>query len=279
MPDDRCQLPGAAMVSTHDVRLEDDAVVKQFRSADRGEPEREWRALHALAAHAPGLAPRPLAYALAPPTVTMSRLPGTELGGAVSADQLTALGAAIDRLFRVPLTAIGPAPAGSDLRQSLGRVRGVLPDSVAADSEPAVIQAHEAATGWLSGPDADRLPELDVPPVLARGDYNLANFLWDGEQVRMLDFEDSGRGNRATELALLMEHLSVRETPDLDWLTLVDRFGLTPAERQLMAGSRRLEAIFWFALLQPGGGAARRNPPGTLDRQAERVLALLDSPG
>jgi aminoglycoside phosphotransferase (APT) family kinase protein len=267
------------MVSTHDVRLDGDTVVKCFRSADRGEPEREWRALHTLAAHAPGLAPRPLAYTVVPPTVTMSRLPGTELGGAVTADQLTALGAAIDRLFQVPAAAIGSTPAGSDLRQSLDRVRAVLPESVATDSEPVVVRAHQEAISWLSGPDPERLLGLDVPPVLARGDYNLANFLWDGEQIRMLDFEDSGRGDRATELALLIEHISARGTPDRDWLTLLDRFGLTPTERTRMTGSRRLEALFWFALLQPGGGAARRNPPGTLELQAERVLALLDSPG
>jgi aminoglycoside phosphotransferase (APT) family kinase protein len=44
--------------------------------------------------------------------------------------------------------------------------------------------------------------------VLGHGDPNLANFLWDGSQLRLVDFEDSGPGDRAFELALLTEHLS-----------------------------------------------------------------------
>jgi hypothetical protein len=33
--------------------------------------------------------------------------------------------------------------------------------------------------------------------------------------------------------------------------------------------------MFWLHLLLPGGPAERRNPPGTAERQAERVLGLL----
>jgi len=44
--------------------------------------------------------------------------------------------------------------------------------------------------------------------VLGQGDGNLANFLWDGGQVRIVDFEDSGPSDRAFELAVLVEHLS-----------------------------------------------------------------------
>jgi len=39
--------------------------------------------------------------------------------------------------------------------------------------------------------------------------------------------------------------------------------------------SRRLAALFWLILLLPGGQASGRNPPGTLRRQADRLLALL----
>jgi thiamine kinase-like enzyme len=44
--------------------------------------------------------------------------------------------------------------------------------------------------------------------VLGQGDANLANFLWDGTQIRIVDFEDSGPSNRTFELAVLVEHLS-----------------------------------------------------------------------
>jgi hypothetical protein len=33
--------------------------------------------------------------------------------------------------------------------------------------------------------------------------------------------------------------------------------------------------MFWLRLLLPGGPAERRNPPGTADIQAQRLLHLL----
>nr|BFE65137.1 hypothetical protein GCM10020063_096630 [Dactylosporangium thailandense] len=39
--------------------------------------------------------------------------------------------------------------------------------------------------------------------------------------------------------------------------------------------ARRLYAILWLHALRPGGPAEHRNPPGTLDQQAERLLGLL----
>jgi hypothetical protein len=33
--------------------------------------------------------------------------------------------------------------------------------------------------------------------------------------------------------------------------------------------------MLWLRLLLPGGPGARRNPPGTAERQAVRLLALL----
>jgi hypothetical protein len=47
-------------------------------------------------------------------------------------------------------------------------------------------------------------------------------------------------------------------------------------ERRLRA-ARRLWAMFWMRLLLPGGPAVRRNPPGTTEKQAERLLSLLAS--
>jgi hypothetical protein len=34
-------------------------------------------------------------------------------------------------------------------------------------------------------------------------------------------------------------------------------------------------ALFWLLMLLPGGPASTRNPPGTLDLQASRLLTLL----
>jgi hypothetical protein len=61
--------------------MADGHVVKRFRSWDRCEPEREWRALNVLAEFARGLAPAPLSADLeaAPPAIMMTLLPGDPL--------------------------------------------------------------------------------------------------------------------------------------------------------------------------------------------------------
>jgi len=38
---------------------------------------------------------------------------------------------------------------------------------------------------------------------------------------------------------------------------------------------RRLAAFYWLILLLPDGPASCRNPPGTLERQANRLLTVL----
>lgn len=108
-------------------------------------------------------------------------------------------------------------------------------------------EAFDAAVGLLAG-----LPLSEVgPAVVGHGDPNLANYLWDGVRVRVVDFEDAGRSDVAYELATLVEHLSAR---GLDAEAFCDRFEVDPVRLR----------------------AARRNPPGTLDAQAVRLLALAD---
>jgi hypothetical protein len=37
--------------------------------------------------------------------------------------------------------------------------------------------------------------------------------------------------------------------------------------------------LFWLMMLLPGSPAHQRNPPGTVERQAARLLLLLDRGG
>jgi hypothetical protein len=53
-------------------------------------------------------------------------------------------------------------------------------------------------------------------------------------------------------------------------------FGLTAAEQVGVREYRRLYALFWLMLLLPGRPGHDRNPPGTLERQAARLLLLLE---
>jgi len=274
--------PVAARGVTHEVSIdrEHGVVTKRFRSWARDEPAREWAALRMLAESAAGLAARPISASLGadPPEIRMSWLPGEPLAaGPVSPEQAQALARSLDRLWRsVPPGRLAGLPAGESNPQAFaGQVRQSLAAGRYLGRDPVVRRAAAAAAAWLER-DATGRPDLaGRGTVLGQGDSNLANFLWDGRRVRLVDFEDSGPSDRAFELAILVEHLSAWSDAGLDSGGFVSSFELTAAEQARLLQFRRLAALFWLLLLRPGGRASRRNPPGTLRRQAERLLALL----
>lgn len=282
---------------THQVSVDSArrVVVKRFVQADRGEAEREWRALTLLADHAPGLAPEPILAHLDadPPVIEMSLLPGEPLGGRpLTAEQESALVRALGQLWQsVPVSRVVPLPgeAGNEA-QLVGIVKQLAEQAQDLGDDPVVRAAHSAGMNWLywAVGESERLVGQDSyanpggspggpgpSAVFGQGDANLANFLWDGERVRIVDFEDSGLSDRAFELAVLVEHLSAWSESDLDGDVFLRAFELSACERARLADCRRLVALAWLLLLRPGGKASLRNPPGTLRRQAERLLALL----
>jgi hypothetical protein len=248
-------------LQTHELTYTGSTLTKRYVSWDRGEHLREWAVLRHLHRLAPGLAPEPLAAALdaSPPSVVMSVVPGKP----VRPDQPDALAAAIGQLWSVPIDGLpGVCAWADDLRFGRLLVDGPPPPS------GVTAAAYDAALAWWSGPDPVLLRTPPDPPVLGHRDPNLANYLWDGGVVRIVDFEDSALSDPATELAILAEHLSTR---GLDVEAFAARFDV---DRRRYVAARRLWAMFWLRLLLPGGPAERRNPPGTADRQAERVLGL-----
>lgn len=272
-------------------------VVKSFLHAHRGEPEREWRALTLLAEHAPGLAPEPIRADLAadPPVIEMSLLPGEPLGGRpLTVEQESALVRALGQLWQsVPVSRVVPLPgeAGNEA-QLVSVVRQLAAQAQDLGDDPVVRAAGSAGLSWLSWAlgESGRLTGQDsyadpgggsgtgwpgLQAVYGQGDANLANFLWDGQRVQIVDFEDSGLSDRAFELAGLVEHLSAWSDSGLDGDVFLRAFELSAAERSRLGDCRRLAALAWLLLLRPGGDASLRNPPGTLRRQAERLLALL----
>ena len=266
------------MVS-HDVSidLQRGIVTKRFRSWARNEPAREWTALCLLADEAPGLAPQPLSADMdvQPPAITMSWLPGGPLGAApISPAQMHALAWSLDQLWRpAPPGRLTAAPGQAPNPAAFtGQVRATLAAGHDLGGDPLVRRARAAAVGWLDGSTTS---PAGSTTVLGQGDSNLANFLWDGHRVRLVDFEDSGPSDRAFELALLVEHISAWSDTQLDAGTFVALFDLTTAEKARLLHYRRLAALFWLMLLRPASRASRRNPPGTLNRQAGRLLALL----
>jgi Ser/Thr protein kinase RdoA (MazF antagonist) len=188
----------------------------------------------------------------------MTTLPGQPFTSPLRLPQLTALGDAIETLWSVPSDALERI----DLTALVDRTRTGL--TTLRDGGGVIARA---ASAWLNNEPPDLSAVQD--PVVGHGDPNLTNYLWDGTRVRIVDFEDAGLGDRTVELANLVEHLSGRDT---DWTPLVRRFA--PDSGRFHA-ARCLWAGFWLTLIAPGGPSAHRNPPGTAEAQAARVLTLV----
>jgi len=244
------------MAPTHEVEIAGPVLTKRYVAWPRDEPGREWAALQLVSRHAPDLVPTPLRRVESPPAISMTVVPGVPLSGFLNPPQLDALADSLQTLWSIPPDDLPPI----QLSALVDRVHTGL--AVLRDV-PGVIGS--AARAWL---DYEELTDVR-DPVVAHGDPNLENYLWDGTHVRIVDFEDAGRGDLAAELANLVEHLSGRAT---DWTGFAERFGVDP---ERFHAARCLWAAFWLTLVGPGGPSAARNPPGTAEAQAGRVLALI----
>lgn len=265
--------------STHDIEIGATRVVKRFRSWDRGEPDREWRGLELLHTHAPGLAPQPLARRTddGRPAIVMSRVPGEPLeSGQLSDRRLDSLAEALELLHtRVPSWAVERLPPRIS---SAPAEVAALRDYVATATPPvdgAVATAYAAGAEWIRSDEASRLAATVVPQVFAVADGNLANVLWDGDRCALIDFEDSGASDRAYEIADLIEHVRSWLTGALDADSVLARLDLDAGMRRRVRAARRVFALHWLILLLPGNPGHHRNPPGSVDRQAQRLLDLL----
>ncbi len=270
---------GRVVQSTHDVTIRADTVVKRYRSWDRGEPEREWRALSLLHRLSPGLAPEPLEQRIeaAAPCIVMTRLPGEPLGAApLTPDQVTGLGRTLRRLHTtVPADELSSAPERREASVQLSaRLRSWLREPH-RDVGPTVGAALRAATSLVSSPEMGVLIASSQRTAFTHADGNLSNFLWDGQTCRIVDFEDSGVSDPAYEVADLLEHVSVWLPNLIDAQHLVEAVGFSKEHESHLAGFRRLFAVYWLLMLLPGNPAHARNPEGTVDRQARRLLKML----
>ncbi|MGW6056685.1 phosphotransferase family protein [Streptomyces sp. NPDC055189] len=263
------------------VEVAADQVVKRFSGEDRGRAQREWLALRLLFAHAPGLAPEPRKANLTAEgsTVVMSRLAGVPLRGyALGNEQIKALAQAARRLYAaVPADTLREVPLRpgqqSDLISRLNTWAQTARPSV---PDGPVAQAMDRGLDWLARSGLETDATADVPPVFGPGDGNLANYLWDGTGVRVVDFEDSGRSDRAFELAEITEHVGSWVEFPLDVPSFLQHFDLTAAETARLAHCRRLLALVWLFLLNFDKQSENaKNPAGTAERQAERLMDLL----
>lgn len=265
--------------STHSITVGSAGVTKRFRGGDPDRAAREWRALCLLDRYAPGLAPQPRQadLAAAEPTVVMSRLAGTPLRGElVDAARTTALAAAVAALHQaVPPDVLAAVPLRPGRQDELTRLVLSWYGGVRPQAGEQVEAAMRDGMDWLSRRPPQPGEPHGVPAVFGPGDGNLANYLWDGTRVQVVDFEDSGRSDRAFELAEITEHVAAWAEHPLDVPLFLRHFDLTPAESARLAVCRRLLALVWLFLLAFDAAGPRRNPPGTAECQAVRLLALL----
>ncbi|NUT23358.1 MAG: phosphotransferase [Hamadaea sp.] len=251
--------------STHRFVVTEDVLVKRYASWDRGEHVREWTVLSEVARSVPDLVPRLIESGVDddPPWLSMTVLPGEPMSGPLDDVRLAALEVALRRLWSVPVGSLplrrfDPAYCCEEVRHRL--VGAPRPVGIAGE-------AYDVALGLRPLPASPPGTAL----VVGHGDPNLANYLWDGVRVRVVDFEDAGSSDVAYELATLVEHLSAR---DVDAELFCARFVDLGVDGDRLLLARMWWAAFWLHLLLPGGPAARRNPPGALEVQAARLLAL-----
>jgi hypothetical protein len=153
-------------------------------------------------------------------------------------------------------------------------VRQLVSQAAYDGDAPGVVPALSLARAWMEQA-AVQSETRSHDRVFGLADGNLANCLWDGMRVMLVDFEDAGVSDRCFELADMLEHPSVFVGQKLDPDTLLDAFDLDEQQHERVLHFRRVFSCFWLVRLLPEGPAHRRNPPGTLERHASRTAALL----
>jgi hypothetical protein len=207
----------------------------------------------------------------------MSKVPGEPLGNTrVTPEQGRALVMAIRRLFAVPVSDDVPERTWgpSTMRAGVDAWANERRD-LSACVDPALVErAVDSARTWLA--NESRHNDVVIDAVVALGDGNLANVMWDGARCRLIDFEEFGRSDLAYEVADIVEHASSRLGRYLDAEGFIQDLGLSPGQRVRLTYFRRLFAVFWLTMLLPGSRGFERNPTGTTEDQARHVLQLLD---
>ena len=247
--------------------------LKIYRSWARNEPAREWLLLNAL--DGSGVAPRAVWHSPEGmrPALLTSWVEGGVLAGRSTLSREDARG--IAHAHRVVHETVLPPSAEVAISAGAVVVARVLewwPElgAMAADVAPTdAVQRYVADAPFTASTAAVELLSIEQP-CLVRGDTNLANYVRGDDGIRMVDFEDSGIGSRAFEVADMVEHFANRTVSEDSWQELA-----MPVAPDDLRAARVIMAEFWFALTirRNHRGLAMR-PPITPAQQLDRVLAL-----
>lgn len=236
----------------------------------RARAEREWRALSLLATHHYPYAPRPRYFAPdpAPAAVVLDFLPGRAIRTRrLTRPLLAALAAALRAMHRItPDRAAGALPSLVDAEAQQRWLAVRLRELAPSGTDPVMREALTLAEQWLRGPDPAAL-RAPAPLVFSRADANLANCLWDGRRIAIVDYEYSGWRDRAYDLADLVEldyawsvATGVERASAEDWSWFLAQFDLSLAERDRLLAARRWLAWVWAIRAWPAPDLAPDGP-------------------
>jgi Phosphotransferase enzyme family len=249
--------------------------VKIYKKDDRLLDKREWLSLTLLCEHRPGTAPRPLWTDPRPqqPATGMTIIPGHACPA--EADQPTYAGAIVTtvlELAELPLhgglslmpRAKGPAHYTRSLTSKWhSELTGRPQDALTRDLLRLFSQ-------WADGEDAKTLTAL-TPRTFSHGDGNIDNWLWDGQQLRCIDFEFAGWSDIAFDLADIVEHVSARAISDNAWEAAIDRADLHGSAQSRYAAGSRTCALRWLAALW----RQREQRANEFETQLDRTRSLI----
>ena len=248
-----------------------DCCIKVFKTDIRQRGQREWESLLYLREKGIDYVPTPYQFATVDGTavLVMELVGGSHLGHRhLSRDQLAILACQVKRLHVLPFEG---RPEKARVFLASERVNGLV-DSM----KEVPVQDHLTAKCldlWhtLSQGPALGLLRQTTELVFSRMDTSLANLMWDGVTIRMVDLEYGGWTERVFDLAEQVEHVQSHETPDSEWAWYLQQFPLKPEEHLRLRFAQHLLAFDWARRFWPAQG--ERSSDNFIE-QVERVSRL-----
>ncbi|WP_410646403.1 aminoglycoside phosphotransferase family protein [Amycolatopsis sp. cmx-4-54] len=246
--------------------------IKLYKKTDRQRVEREWHGLtHAVSL---GSTPTPLWLDEDPdqPALGMTLLPGAPILDVLDpSSAITALAETTRALQSLPLNEpLASLERVDSISHYIARLTDVWPGQLAdAADEPQTPDMLALLRRWETSGDAELLAR-PATRVYSRGDANMLNWLHDGGNTYVVDFEFSGYSDVAVDAADHIEHISARAIPDDVWSSAEAELGITPDIRTRFAAAQRTIALRWLAVLWK----QRTKRVEEFTAQYERVRAL-----
>ena len=229
-----------------------DCCIKIFKVDVRQRGKREWESLLHLRGNGIDYVPTPYQFTTVDGTavLVMELVRGSHLGHRyLSQDQLEILACRVKRLHVLPFEG---RPENARVFLAPERVNGLI-----GSMKEVPVQDQSTAKCQELWHTLSRGPELGLlrqtsELVFSRMDTSLANLMWDGVTIRVVDLEYGGWTERVFDLAEQVEHVQSRGTPDSAWDWYLQQFSLKPEERIRLRGTQRLLAFdcarrFWPA--------------------------------